>query len=111
MLLPEFSTLSLKMGGTYNNKILQPEFSTFSLKIGPTYILQQDFLQEFSTLCLIMSGTYYNKILQPEFIAFHSALMIILIKLFQKRKQLLQHESITPIESGITLSQILQIQN
>ena len=41
----------------------------------------------------------------------HSALMVILIKLLQERKQLLQHECLTPIESGITSSQILQIQN
>ena len=41
----------------------------------------------------------------------HSALMVNLIKLFQKRKQLLQHESTTPIESVITSFQILQIQN
>ena len=41
----------------------------------------------------------------------HSGLMVNLIKLFWKRKQLLQHECLTPIESGITSSQILQIQN
>ena len=34
-----------------------------------------------------------------------------LIKMFITRKKLLQHESITPIKSGITSSQILQIQN
>ena len=37
--------------------------------------------------------------------------MMNLIKLFRKRKQLLQHECFTPMESGITSSQILQIQN
>ena len=41
----------------------------------------------------------------------HSALVVNLIKLFWKRKKLLQHESTTPMESGITQSQILQIQN
>ena len=41
----------------------------------------------------------------------HSALMLNLIKLFRKRKQLSQHQCLTPIESGITSSQILQIQN
>ena len=40
----------------------------------------------------------------------HSALMANLMNLFQTRKKLLQHESITPIELGITFSQILQIQ-
>ena len=37
----------------------------------------------------------------------HSALMVNLIKLCMTRKKLLQHECLTPIESGITLSQIL----
>ena len=32
-------------------------------------------------------------------------------KIVWTRKKLLQHESLTPIESGITSSQILQIQN
>ena len=32
-------------------------------------------------------------------------------KIVYNKKKLLQHESITPIESGITLSLILQIQN
>ena len=41
----------------------------------------------------------------------HNALLVNLTKLFRKRKQLLQHECLTPIESGITSSQILQIQN
>ena len=41
----------------------------------------------------------------------HSTLTLILIKLLKTRKKLLQHESLTPIESGITSSQILQIQN
>ena len=41
----------------------------------------------------------------------HSTLMVNLIKLFWTRKKLLQHESLTPIKSGITSSQILQIQN
>ena len=41
-------------------------------------------------------------LLQP-LICVHSALIANLIKLF--------YESITPIESGITFSQILQIQN
>ena len=48
---------------------------------------------------------------EHKYITVHSTLRVNLIKLFQKRKQLLQHESITPIESGITSSQILQIQN
>ena len=36
--------------------------------------------------------------------------MMNLIKLFRTRKKLLQHECLTPIKSGITLSQILEIQ-
>ena len=38
-------------------------------------------------------------------------LMVNLIKLSRTRIKLLQHECITPMESGITLPQILQIQN
>ena len=37
----------------------------------------------------------------------HSTLMVNLIKLFRTRKKLLQHECLTPIQSGITLFQIL----
>ena len=37
----------------------------------------------------------------------HSTLMVNLIKLLWTRKKLLQHESLTPIKSGITSSQIL----
>ena len=35
---------------------------------------------------------------------------VSLIKLFITRKKLLQHESITPIESGVTLSQIQSLE-
>ena len=48
---------------------------------------------------------------QGHYLLDHSALMLNLIKLFRKRKQLSQHQCLTPIESGITSSQILQIQN
>ena len=37
--------------------------------------------------------------------------MVNLIKLFMTRKKLLQHGCLMPKQSGITLSQILQIQN
>ena len=41
----------------------------------------------------------------------HSTLMVNLMKLSMTRIKLLQHECLTPMESGITLPQILQIQN
>ena len=58
---------------------------------------------------LVNSLVFFKQ--NKEEISTHSALMVNLIKFFQKRKQLLQHECLTPIESGITSSQILQIQN
>ena len=73
--------------------------------LGPTQAQTVD-LSIMSQTCLLL-GYKNTELAGKELKVVHSALMVNLIKLFGTRKKLLQHEYLTPIESGITLSQIL----